>query len=444
MAYMLKQKAKSQSGASKYHSHRKAELPYDPEAREANGRLQRSYGNQAAGKIWASFGAAAGKGLKPPYAAAAQMIAEQAKQEQRTQLWRGFEALSAGQKQAVLLELAGSPKQVELIDASSIDWARLQAAINKLKAVRLEDDEPEREGDADQSGAQSARYELAVTGLLPPYLDIASWLNYKANKQGKAALMQKFGTLSLAQKKIALHKMADQRKLRFKAFTEEMTVIVQYKEWVDWDKMRTAMNDAEKIKLDPNDETAVQRYLNQSEEDGEYADEYEDEADPQLDAGREDELEEEEGGWISAFAPSLGEEDSGLKEAKPSDKLGDPDFLAWLLFGVKGDAQAAAKQKAKQQADSPETIVDRFLQIEPGLPLKAQHAIRKRRLLEQGYRSSRQFYVYLLTLIVALLFERGVMKREKPFADVIGRLGLFANNMPPTKQRIADKLRASQ
>lgn len=450
MSLKLKQEPSLRADNSRNRLRMKTELRGDPEARETKvSRLQRCYGNQSAGKIWASYdqevsSEAAAKGLSASYAAAVKIIGVRAKREQQLQLWRSFEVLSPGQKQAVLLELERSLKGQKLLDHSPIDWMDLLDTINRIKAVRLEVDEAEREGDADQFGARSAHYQISLNGLLPPYLDIAAWLNYKANKQGESVLMKKFESLSLAQKKIAIHKMAKRHKLRFHVFTKEMIVINQQMEWIDWDKMRAAMDDAEKIKLDAKDAETSVRYLGYSDELNDFEDKQQYEHEDSFSDERKDALEGKGLGWLAPGMIGEGGSDAVARETEPVNKLSDPDFLNWLLFGIKGALGAAdSKQKAKLKSDSPETIVDRFLQIDSALPHQAHKAIRQRRLKDQGYISSKQCYVYLLALIVAQLYERGVVKREKPFANVIVKLGLFGNNMPPTKQRIAERLSTS-
>lgn len=171
----------------------------------------------------------ASKGVKTPYEELVKWLEAEASQDHQQVLWMQFERLSPAQRQAVLLEMAGSIERLKLLMNAPMNWERLVASIASVEGVRLQPDEPELEGNANESGAQATAGTVDVTGLLNPYKDIVLWLNYKANKQGKAELMRRFEMLSIPQKKIALHKMLNRRKLVFAGFTEAMSITILLK-----------------------------------------------------------------------------------------------------------------------------------------------------------------------------------------------------------------------
>ncbi len=398
--------------------------------------LQQSYGNQATGKmIHALHGkqssTEASKGVKAPYERLIKWLEGEAYQDHQQVLWRQFEKLSPAQRQAVLLEMAGSIDRLESLMNAPMNWEGLLAAATNVEGVRLEPDEPELEGTANESGAQATVGSVDVTGLLTPYKDIVLWLNYKANKQGKALLMRRFEMLSIPQKKIAIHKMVNRRKLLFADFTKTMSITILLKKWVDWGKMLSALNEAEKVNLDTADELSVEHYLDHEKNELE----------------QEEELElEEEGDFFASGLELLGrgEEKQVNDENDLKKMLDDHEQLNWLLFGIKAMPSGKPKEKSVTAVGTPELIVDRFLKVDLTLPPKAREEARKRQLKDNGYYSTRQCYVYLLTIIVSLIFERGVTKKERAFIQLMEKLGLTAQKPTPTKDMIAHQLRSSQ
>lgn len=396
--------------------------------------LQQSYGNQATGRLVNALpadrdSAEIARGLKEPYARLAKWLGVKAKKEQQYELWRQFEALSPGQRKAVLLDVAGSHEQLEWPKDkdTALDWKRLQTSMAAVSEVRLQHDEPEVEGNANEHGAQVLKRDVDVTGLLAPYKEIVLWLNYKANKQGKAELMQRFEALSIPQKKLTLHKMLKGRKLLFGTFTEALTITILLKKWVAWDQLLAAMSQAEKIKLDASDEMAVERYLAKEE------------------AGMSEESESEEDIDFLAFGVGvLGDSETSAEEAVDlKTLLSDPAQLSWLLFGTKDFPGERKQTGAAAIVGTPDVIVDRFLQLEGKHPPKSLEKARLEQLKKHGFHSSQQCYLYLLTMMVSLIFERGVMKKEKTFIRLMEKLGLFAKKPIPTEAMIAQTLRRS-
>lgn len=404
-------------------------------------KLQRNYGNQTTGRwhraqIQAQQVPEAARGLSGLYADIVMKFASSADAESE-RVWRRFSAMTTGQRQAVLLDMAGSADRLEQIQGRPLDWSSLQLSMETVEGVRLQPNEPEREGNARESGVELMRGAVDVTGLLEPYRDIVKWLNYKANKQGKSALMQRFELMSIPQKKIALHKMVQKRKLHFRTFTDTMTVTLQLKQWVDWDKMMRAISEAEDIALDESDEQAAERYLGFMDETEEVHDEELQEEDKEAD-DQDDSL---------FFFAKPGSANKKKNRQSPTDfreLLQQPEHLIWLLFGLRVNAADLKKKKMSSAVGAPDVIVDRFLNMKEGLAPKERESARKKQLKQFGFQSMRQCYIYLLLLIVSLLHERGVVKREQKFVAINEQLGLFGKQSAPTKEQIAQKLRVSQ
>jgi hypothetical protein len=243
--------------------------------------VHQAYGNQAAQRLVRTMldehSSKAALGLKPPYRSMAQRLENEAHQAGKTELLRLFILLTSAQKLAVLRELGGAQQ------AEPFEWKRLENTIQSMQKVKLAENEPEAEADIRETGAASRETgSIDVTGLLAPYKDIVLWLNYKANKQGKTALMRVFQGLSIPQKKIALHKMSKLKKLEFHAFSEAVTIQIQQKQWIDWDAFTKATKSAEKIKvIDPDLDPADYAGIAPTEEHD--RDEAEDEEDEGLD-----------------------------------------------------------------------------------------------------------------------------------------------------------------
>lgn len=194
--------------------------------------------------------------------------------------------------------------------------------------------------------------------------------------------------------------------------------------------MLSALNEAELVKLDTTDESSVERYLDQEETGFEPEEEHE--------------LEEDEDFFAFGLMQGRGEENQVNAENDIRKMLDDHEQLNWLLFGIKAKPNDKLKESSLSAVGTPELIVDRFLKIDVNLPPKAREEARTRQLKAYGYYSSRQCYVYLLTIIVSHIFERGVIKKEKTFIQLMEMLGLSAKKPTPTKDMIAHQLRSSQ
>ena len=412
--------------------------------------MQQTYGNHAVERMVLAArakldAARAAEGMKGPYAAMAARIEAAATREGRLDLLEPFAALTPPQRMAAMRSMGsggGEARQAQ----GDFDWKRLAAAIRAVEGVRLEEREIDVEAAVGEPGTDEAAGPAAdLTGLLAPYRDIARWLHYKADKQGKAEQMRLFRTLSIPQQKIALHRMAEKRKLDFKAFAEAMTVTIELKQWVDWDAFAAAVRAAGRIRIeagaDPLDYVSFE---------GE--------------SGKEDETEEDDGLDLGALlggaAGLLGlgaEQDEDERAERQQDspaagnaealraRLAAPGQLGWLLLGLAAgiDGAAAVAAYLQRRADR-EAVVDRFLGLPADSAGRARTRLRGKLLREQGFAGVEQCYAHLLREVASIIVERGTKDADPAYAKLLGDMGWPpAAGRLPTPDMVLKKLTAA-
>ncbi|TBL80785.1 hypothetical protein [Paenibacillus thalictri] len=220
-------------------------------------------GGAAAAPVQSASPASAGLG--DAYGQAASWLEAQAANQGQTALYQRFAALTTEQQKAALQVMGGAGQFSEQLVKDKmttstlgfkkrVDWTRFTASVASVEPVKLEEAagpaESQNEEGGEKDEAPQSAAAIDVSGLLVPYKDIVLWLNYKANKQGKAGLMQFFETLSLPQKQVAIQKMAGTDKPDFKAFTEKISTRSRLKKRVDWDVFSTAAREAKGMKMD--------------------------------------------------------------------------------------------------------------------------------------------------------------------------------------------------
>jgi len=394
--------------------------------------MQQTYGNQAVERMVlaarAKLGRRASDALNGPYAAAADRLEAAAMREGRTDLLEPFAALTPAQRMAVLRPM-GVQSDTSGRLPEAIDWERLEAGIRSVQGVRLEEREVDAEAAVAPAGAErSAGAAADLAGLLAPYREIARWLHYKADTQGRADLMRLFDSLSIPQKKIALHKMAKRRKLDFGAFAEAMTVTIDLKEWVDWDAFASAVRVAERIRIDDAAADPL-AYVSFGEEAG-MEEEREDDG-PDIGGmlaaagllGLGAETEEDERGTREQAAPAAGKAES------LQARLTAPGQLGWLLLGIVSgrDGPAAVSDYVKQRP-AREAVVDRFLGIPADSAGRSRTEQRGRLLRQQGFGSAEQCHAQIMRELAGLIAERGAGGADPAYAKLLGEWGL-----PPGK-----------
>jgi len=426
---------------------------------DAAERMQRAFGNAALGQMVQSLLAreeysAALAQLAPPYQELAMRLIAQAAAEGDHERIRRFLALSAGQKAAALQMTAlraGSKRREAKERLEGADPEHWEYGIQAVAGVRLKKDEPDKEGDIADSGAEPQEPISANTnGLLPPYKDIVLWLTYKANKQGKQDLMRRFFAMSVPEKKLALKLMASEKKkaLEFKALTEALTVPVQLKEWVDWDTVAGALDKTREIaaKLDEHEVKALVENK-----------------DAELPG-----LEEEDGGdgafplmallGAAAGADLLQPDDEpdakqarqkgGLHEQAPQEmepgKLANltPDLAAWLLLGTKRDKPLpdAIAEFCKSGKD-PKAVVDRFLKVPQAESEQALEKARLKLLKKHGFHSVEQCYAHIMETVAKWIHEGAAVRKDPAFLRLLEELGLIkGKGQLPELEEIIRKL----
>jgi len=387
-------------------------------------RMQQSIGNYASNQLLQQLPHSASmltvtQGLPLHLQQFAVLIASKAEIANQQQLWKEFELLSVGQRYALLHEWYG---KTDIIDQSP-NWKELQQHITSIKHVQLQPEESKHEADITLLGAAQPQYDMNTTGLLFPYREAWIWLNYKGNKQGKADLLQHLDQLSVPQKKLLLHKINGRGRLTLYRISNELTIEKLLKQWVDWDRLEQLLMSIEQMN-DKQIEQQLQSTL-QEQEDTELSTQTED-------LTMEDKEEEEESlfGLFLSDAPV-----SEAKELTLEERLKNPAELFRVLFGLSFD-----EVKKKAVLANQEQLIDRVLNIDSKLPPKQLEQERKRKLKEQGFANANQFFMWLKLILIELLFNFGVKKKDEKFTTILQKLELGMQKQNIQKEQIAARI----
>jgi hypothetical protein len=403
--------------------------------------IQQAYGNQALERMVQAAmrkdqKPQAAEGLREPYASLAARMEEAAQRAGKNELLAMYAKLMPAQKMAVLRAMDG-------IGADVVNWETLEAKIQGVQGVKLEEDEVEAEADVSEPGSDAAAGSAAdAAGLLAPYWEVVRWLHYKAGKQGKSDLIRSFNALSIPQMKIALHRMSGMSQMGVDAFAEAMTVTIQLKQWVDWDAVAAAVRAAGRIK-DEDGASDPAAYLTIAGE-----------------TGLEEEASEEDAGWGFAGAiaaagilglGSEGEEADRDREPPYAGKadairarLESPGQIGWLLLGLTAGVDGAdAIARYCRQSGGREAVVDRCLQLPAAADPKARAEQRSKLLMQLGFGHTDQCYGRIMNELAAIVYEQGVQGTDPAYRKLLDELGIpRMNGQSPTKDMVLKKLAA--
>jgi|GEM_PF-2625820 len=402
--------------------------------------LQRSVGNTAIRRL-AQTVAVSGSGpllpREPKYARYARWLLAHVEADGRQELLRRFYALTMPQKRAALVNTVGRPALQS--EQYTLDLDNFERQVTAVKHVQLRHGESEKEADESERGAVQAQTSLTPAGLLHPYRELLLWLNYKAVKQGQAALMLRFGRLSVPRKQLALHRMMRFRRLAVDAFTRQMTLPVLEREWVDWETVRASMAMAERVTAEGS--------RSEAESGGERTDGGETAAEELLEGLAS-------GGLPAALLSLLGLADADAEtvgagdrqpgargteepatgtgqDRKPSpgssrpeaikpDDGGiaalagrDADYWTRLLLGGKGaQPLAAIAERGRSGGLDREAIVDRYLNLAAASPA-GRHKQRAKRLQASGFRTAADCFAFLIRSFAAFLVRGAAEGKDK-------------------------------
>lgn len=421
-------------------------------AEEAPLTLQRAVGNKAMRRLAQSV-AVSGSGpllpREPKYARYARWLLSHVEADGRQDLLRRFYALTMPQKRAALLNTLGRPALQS--EQYTLDLELFERQVRAVKHVELRHGESEKEADERERGAEQRQVSFNPSGLLHPYREILLWLNYKAGKQGQAALMRRFGQLSAVQKQLAMHRMIRFRSLSVKAFTSQMTLSLLEREWVDWAAVHDGMRMADR--LAPGG-PVTGRSPDSEPRGGE-------------ERQSDDALEEIGTGGLPAALLSLlglaggGDDSSAIageqsadgrdsnervekagseqqqetESSTPQGIRGDEAGLAmlagrngeyWtrLLLGIKGSlAVTAIVERYRSGSPDKEAVVDRYLNLGPYPPARRKKQ-RTKRLKAAGFGSAADCYAFLVRGFAAFLSRGAKEGKNKAFRQALKLLAI--------------------
>ncbi|MFS0726541.1 hypothetical protein [Paenibacillus sp. 1P07SE] len=416
-------------------------------------RLQHAIGNKAMRKLAQSV-AVSGSGpllpREPKFARYARWLFPHVEAGGRQDLLRRFYALTMAQKRAALLNTLGRPALQS--ERYTLDLDGFDRSVRGVKHVELRKGEAEKEADERERGAAQAERSFNPSGLLHPYREILLWLNYKAIKQGQAALMLRFEKLSAAQKQLAMHRMLRFRSLSVRTFTREMTLTLLEREWVDWAAVRDGLRMAERF--------------GPGRSQGAGASGTDTESPAHAGQMREGEGEEiDAGGLPSALLSLLGlaggedaeqgqagaqpaggqgeEPKSGRDNKRPQDKAGSGpeevrsgeaglamlsgrsgEYWMHLLLGIKGSlAVLAIVERYRSGSPDKESVVDRHLGI-GSYPPDRRKKQRAKRLRAAGFRSVADCFAFVMKGFAAFLARGAAAGKDKAFKRALKLLDI--------------------
>lgn len=391
-------------------------------------RMQQSIGNNASNQLLQQLPHTAPmmsivQGLPVHLQQFAFLIAMQADQANQQKLWQQFERLTAGQRYALLMEWY---KETEVKDEISPNWKEWQENITYMKHVQLQPEEARREADIAALGASQPQFDMNTLGLLMPYREAWIWLNYKGNKQGKADLLQRLDQLSVPQKQLLLHKLNGKGKLTLYQISQVLTIEEHLKQWVDWDRIEQLL-----ISVDGLSTEQVKQQLEVAQQETE-----ETGVQSQSESGALVQAEDEDIDLFGLFLPGKQSPAPQASELTLEQRLQNPAELCRFLFGI-----PLEEMKQKAALASKMELIDRVLELDNSkLPPKQLEQERNRKLREQGYASINQLFMLLKILIIELLFELGVTKKDEKHMSILEMLGLMKGQKKIKKEQIAARI----
>ena len=377
--------------------------PAPPERRASEPQgamaLQRSLGNAAMRRI--------ARTLRSPYGGMAEKLAMEASRAGKFELLEAFGKLSSGQKIAALKAMKKTAGNPFAHAADAVDWEAVLDCIQFVRDVPIKEDEAIKEGEIPFSGTEPPNRKVNANGLLTPYREIALWLGYKANRQGREDVARAFDALSVPQKKLAVHRMAKGklRKPDPASFGEALTVRVHERDWIDWDAVIKAMREAKESgidRLDPQQQELVLEML---------------EAEPE-------ELEERDFSLAALLA--------GLA-ALSGESGGDRSFPEEGQLEDLGRFLAAGNREA---------VVDLYLGVPPGASPEQAKKEREKRLKERGFKTVEQCYLHAVEELAGRLYELAVVQNREAYVRFLERFGFrIERGKQPDAKQIAGKFK---
>jgi hypothetical protein len=408
--------------------------------------MQRAFGNHAVQRYLRALqekgaAATAADRLKPPLNRVAAWLEQAAAADGKHDLLNVYFALTLEQKRAALEEMVRRSGGVFPLLSAGPDWEMVEDCLNLVREVKLEPNEVETEGVEEDPTEDPKRDEEGadapggLAGMLPPYSDILYWLNYKARRQAKTAVMEELLRLSAPQKKWVLHHVArGRKKLDLKSFSEAVSVRIKWKTWVDWETLQAAIRQAKAMKFDGLAPRAQQAIIEHAKAEAE--------------SPARSREEDEGADWLgfvaaaagaAALAHAAGGED-GEKASGKGDGFDwqDAGRIGWLLTGQSGAADPAEAIRAFLAAPGDWTgIVDRYLRLAG----KAEAGMRERALKERGFADAQQCLKHIAQELARLIHEKAVVQRDPAYVRLLASLNLAPGaGGGPTPAQIAEAL----
>jgi len=316
-------------------------------------------------------------------------LAGEAMDAGRADLIERFNALTPGQKAAVL-KLMEQLADAAGLNSSTIDWGVFELCLHFVEDVQLREEEAAVEADVADEGGETAVGTVNTSGLLPPYDQVVRWLNYKAHKQGHADLMREFESLDLDQKKLAIHRMVDGKSKRadVESLRKALTIRIREREWLDWDKIREAIEGAKQVDFRSMDEDERKAML-------EIDDDEKREPEPDLE--------------LLPLPLLFPDKEEKVKPDKPVSVI--------LIENAERFAEMF------RGAADWETIVDICLGVPDDKEHGAREEERRNRLAARGFASMEQCFKHIADEWARICFEWGVLNGVELFVRFIGLIG---------------------
>jgi len=381
---------------------------------------------------------------------------QQFMQHQQLHLWKRFEALSIGQKRALLLDIAQTNHK-PINKNSQPDWKEWSERLSMMAEVPLQEEEAFQEKRRDDVPSLTSFYMMKQSELLSPYREILWWLCYKGNHQGQQDLLQTIDQLGLDAKKLLILRLNGKQKCSSLHFSQQLTMIQHEQTVVDWDRIKDQLHSLQQLAADE-----IHAELLQLEPDSQSQ-----MAPPNallhttIDEDEQDELEErsylnEESAYsvqdvqtstdTSHMQHQHGQRtDNEFEQLLPLRSVGDRRNS--LLKSLVSEHELATLLANLSHAKHPKPMkridfVDLCLKIPRHWSSTKRDKARTKKFQSLNFSSLQQFFEFIILFIVTKLYQDGVLKRKPKDIEHLRALSLMKGGAIPSQEAISKQLLA--
>lgn len=381
-------------------------------------------------------------------------------QHQQMHLWKQFEALSTGQKRALLLDVTHANDGPTHDLHQKPDWPEWSAKLEWIAELPLQDEETFHEKRIEDGSTIAPFYMMKQSEILSPFREILLWLCYKGNHQGQQALLQRIDQLNIEAKKLLILRLLGKQKCNCLNFSQEITILQHQKMVVDWERINNQLQSLQQLDNDRINKELVKLEQRSTSAMGPpnvlphsmmYDDELMNESSSSIFS---DEMEQDQGD-LHAQDDLQGQDDlkgHDVPQAQEEEWMMAELSSSELSLSLLNQLQTAndlhnlllskAIQAKSSQSLKRNDLIDLCLKIPLSWSLKKRDKARSNKIHSLNFSSPQQFFAYLIEHIVQKLYQHGVLEREPKYVELLRALSLVNGQAMPSKQYMMQKLQA--